>query len=186
MLRDADIRDGLCDYLEEKYGKVRFFEELVIGKSRADLVLVTEQGLIGVEIKSDADTYARLARQVHDYDRFFDRNFVAVGSSHAMHVEEHVPEHWGIIVAEMVDGKPDFYMLREAGLSRKMRMTNQLELLWRREIAKLQEINGLYKYANKRRSFVKKYLMQSVPKEILKKQLLDILFNRDYSIFNQE
>ena len=68
----------------------------------------------------------------------------------------------------------------------EMRMTNQLELLWRREIAKLQEINGLYKYANKRRSFVKKYLMQSVPKEILKKQLLDILFNRDYSIFNQE
>ena len=70
ILHDADIRDELCDYLEEKYGKVRFFDELTIGKSRADIVLVTEMGLIGAEIKSDADTYDRLARQIKDYDRF--------------------------------------------------------------------------------------------------------------------
>ena len=186
MLKDADIRDGLCDYLEQYFGKVRFFEELVMGKSRADLVLVTEEGLVGVEIKSDADTYQRLERQVKDYDRFFDRNILAAGSSHAMHAEEHVPEHWGIVIVEEADGKPDFYELRKPGISKKMRMTNQLELLWRREIAKLQEINGLYKYANKRRSYVKKYLMQSVPKEVLKKQLLEILYDRDYSIFEKK
>ena len=51
MLKDSDIRDGLCLFLEEHYGKVRFFEELVIGKSRADIVMVTENGLIGVENK---------------------------------------------------------------------------------------------------------------------------------------
>ena len=37
-------------------------------------MLVLEEKLIGVEIKSDADTYARLARQVKDYNKFFDYN----------------------------------------------------------------------------------------------------------------
>ena len=76
VLHDADIRDDLCVYLEELHGKVRFFDELTMGKSRADIVMVTEEGLIGVEIKSDADTYDRLARQVKDYDRFFDKNML--------------------------------------------------------------------------------------------------------------
>ena len=107
MLYDADIRDGLCDFLEEQYGKVRFFDELVIGKSRADIVMVTPEELIGVEIKSDADSYGRLSRQVKDYDRFFDRNIVAVGTKHARHIREHVPEHWGVITVEEVDGRID-------------------------------------------------------------------------------
>lgn len=34
---------------------------------------------VGIEIKSDADTYARLDRQVKDYDRYFDRNIIVVG-----------------------------------------------------------------------------------------------------------
>ncbi len=62
MLYDADIRDGLCLFLEEKYGKVRFFEELRLGNSRADMVMATERDLIGLEIKSDADSYVRLPR----------------------------------------------------------------------------------------------------------------------------
>ena len=67
MLHDADIRDSLCLFLEEKYGKVRFFDELRIGNSRADMVMVTEHDLIGIEIKSDADSYARLPTQIQDY-----------------------------------------------------------------------------------------------------------------------
>ncbi len=89
-LHDSDIRDDLSDYLEEKYGKVRFFDELVIGKSRADIVMVTREAIVGVEIKSDADTYARLSRQVKDYDVYFDQNILVVGSTHAMHAKEHM------------------------------------------------------------------------------------------------
>lgn len=186
VLRDADIRDGLCEYLEERFGKVRFFEELVIGKSRADIVLVTDIGLIGVEIKSDADTYVRLERQVKDYDRFFDYNFVVVGSSHAAHINEHVPEHWGVISVEAVSTGLDFYELREPSPSKKMRLTNQMSLLWRVELAKIQADNGLYKYPGKSKMYVKKYLMASLEKEELKKQMLAVLFDRDYSIFDEE
>ncbi|MCR5467441.1 MAG: sce7726 family protein [Lachnospiraceae bacterium] len=185
-LRDADIRDGLCIYLEEKIGKVRFFEELVIGKSRADIVMVTDDEMIGVEIKSDRDTYDRLTRQVKDYDRFFDRNYVVVGSTHAAHIKEHVPEHWGIITVEDVDGKLDCYEMRAPEISKKMRLTNQLSLLWRSELAVIQKENKLYKYPGKSKMYVKKYLMASVEKELLKKQMLEVLFERDYSIYEKE
>lgn len=69
MLKDKDIREPLFDFLEEQYGKVRIIEEKAMGKSRADVVMVLEEELVGIEIKSDADTYARLSRQVKDYDR---------------------------------------------------------------------------------------------------------------------
>ena len=39
-LKDADIREPLFDYLEEYYGKVRFLEEKVTGRARADIVMV--------------------------------------------------------------------------------------------------------------------------------------------------
>ncbi len=184
ILHDADIRDELCDFFEEMYGKVRFFDELTMGKSRADIVMVTEQGLIGAEIKSDADTYDRLARQVKDYDRFFDYNFVVVGTSHAHHIREHVPEHWGVITVEATDKKAlDFYVLREPKISPKIRLTNQLALLWRSELAVIQKQNSLYKYPGKSKMYVKKYLLESVDKDLLKKQMLEVLFERDYSVF---
>ncbi len=186
MLHDADIRDDLCDYFEQRYGKVRFFEELTMGKSRADIVLVTEDGLIGAEIKSDADTYERLSRQVKDYDRFFDMNFVVVGSSHGAHISEHVPEHWGIITVEEDGSGLDFYELRQPCKSPKVKLNNQLGLLWKRELAILQEQNGLCKYSDKSRMFRKKYLQEKVDKDLLKEQMLEVLFERDYSIFEEE
>ena len=115
MLYDKDIREPLFDFLEDRYGKIRIIEEKRMGRSRADVVMVMAEALMGIEIKSDADTYARLKRQVKDYNRFFDSNIVAVGSTHAAHIEEHVPAWWGIITVEEIDHKVDFYMLREPG-----------------------------------------------------------------------
>ena len=54
MLKDKDIREPLFTYLEERYGKVRIFEEKNIGmNSRADVFLVLEDRLVGIEIKSE-------------------------------------------------------------------------------------------------------------------------------------
>ena len=103
MLYDKDIREPLFFFLEERYGKIRILEEKKMGRSRADVIMVTEHGIYGIEIKSDADTYTRLASQAKDYDACFDYNYVVVGSSHAAHIKEHVPEHWGIITVEEVE-----------------------------------------------------------------------------------
>lgn len=113
MLRDKDIREPLFDFLDESYGKIRIIEEKTMGRSRADVVMVTPDSLFGIEIKSDADTYARLSGQVKDYDKYYDYNFVVVGTSHAMHIREHVPEYWGVITVELVDDVFDFYILRQ-------------------------------------------------------------------------
>ena len=79
------------------------------------MVMVTEDALFGIEIKSDADTYTRLSRQVKDYNKFFDYNYVVVGTSHAHHIEEHVPDTWGIITVDRDENDEsalDFYILR--------------------------------------------------------------------------
>ena len=95
MLYDKDIREPLAFYLEEIYGKNRILEEQVMGQSRADMVMVVYDALYGIEIKSDADSYARLDRQVKDYNLYYDYDLVVVGTRHAAHIKEHVPDHYG-------------------------------------------------------------------------------------------
>lgn len=156
MLLDKDIREPLFEYLEEQHDKVRILEEKTMGRSRADVVMVLEEEVVGVEIKSDADTYARLSRQVKDYDRFFDRNLVVVGTSHAHHVAEHIPDYWGIITVEEQGENCDFYMLREALENPKKKMIHKIRLLWRPELAHIQEINGMRRISRKARILCKR------------------------------
>lgn len=132
MLYDKDIRDPLFDFLEETYGKIRIIEEKQMGRSRADVVMVLPDAVCGIEIKSDADTYTRLKRQVRDYNQYFDCNYIVVGTSHAMHVEEHVPDWWGIITVEIENGRVDFYILRQARENPKRNRKKKLSMLWRR------------------------------------------------------
>ena len=154
MLYDKDIREYLFDFLDDTFGKNRIIEEKQMGKSRADVVMITPEAIYGIEIKSDADTYARLSRQVKDYNLFYDYNIVAVGTKHAMHIEEHVPEWWGIITVEMEEERPDFYMLRKPKVNPKMKWKRKLSLLWRPELAVLQQWNRLPKYKQKSKDFV--------------------------------
>lgn len=181
MLYDKDIREPLFDFLEESFGRVRILEEKNMGKSRADIVMITENAFFGVEIKSDADTYARLKRQVKDYDTFFDYNIVAVGSSHAHHITEHVPEWWGIITIDEIDGKPDFYMYREAEHAPEVDIKQQLTFMWRPELADIQELNDMPKYKDKSKQFVIDKVYDKIPHDLLKNQMCAMLFERDYN-----
>ena len=185
MLLDKDIREPLFEYLEEQHDKVRILEEKTMGRSRADVVMVLEEEVVGVEIKSDADTYARLSRQVKDYDRFFDRNLVVVGTSHAYHVAEHIPDYWGIITVEEQGENCDFYMLREALENPKKKMIHKIRLLWRPELAHIQEINGMPAYKQKSKDFVQKKILEKIPEEVLQKQISDELFERDYTTIQE-
>ena len=186
ILYDKDIREPLFEYLEDVFGNIRILEELTLGSSRADILMVTEEALTGVEIKSDADSYARLSGQVKDYDRFCDRCIIAVGSSHAEHVAEHVPPYWGIITVETADGEPDFYMLREPSANPSGVLDRQIGLLWRIEMKHIQEKNMLPKYKEKSKRFVAGKLLEKVPHDILKKQVLAELFDRDYTAVGAE
>lgn len=181
MLYDKDIREPLFDFLEEKYGKIRIIEEKQMGRSRADVVMVMPEAVCGIEIKSDADTYARLERQVKDYDRYFDYNYIVAGTSHAIHVEEHVPDWWGIITVELENGRVDFYVLREAKENPKVDWKKKLSILWRPELSHIQELNQMPKYRQKSKDFVIDKILLKVPQEDLCRQVSEELFERDYN-----
>lgn len=185
MLKDKDIREGLFNFLEDEYGKIRIFEEKTMGRSRADVVMITTQHIVGIEIKSDADTYARLQRQVKDYNRFYDMNYVVVGTSHAAHIEEHVPDFWGIITVEEVDNKADFYILRRPKANPKLDMALKLSMMWRPELAHIQEINQMPRYKERSKAFVIGKILESIPLEVLNVQLCNELFERDYDTIGE-
>lgn len=189
MLYDKDIREPLFEFLEEQYGEMRILEEKQMGRSRADVVMVLPEAVVGIEIKSDADTYARLSRQIKDYNQFFDYNYVVVGSSHGCHIEEHVPLWWGIITVEIVrepDGdKIDFYMLRKARKNPAKSQKRMLSLLWRPELAHIQEINGMARYREKSKAFVIDKILEKIPENALARQISEELFQRDYTEIDQ-
>ncbi len=181
MLYDKDIREPLFFYLEERYGRIRILEEKRIAGSRSDIVMITEGEIIGIEIKSDADTYTRLPEQVVNYDRFFDRNILVAGSSHAMAVADHVPEHWGIITVEEVDEHIDFYMLRTPKSNPNMDESKKITMLWRPELANIQEKMGLPKYKNYSKRKIQDLLLSKVPRDMLWNYMCEELFQRDYN-----
>lgn len=206
MLLDKDIREPLFDFLEERYGKVRILEEKTVGNSRADVVMVIPDKVVGIEIKSDADTYTRLESQVADYDLYFDQNIVVVGSTHAGHVAEHVPDYWGIISVEEydtgiksdTDGKPfaegledgvsdklthkiDFYVVREMQPNPRADLLRTIRILWRPELAHIQETYSLPMYKGKSKDFVRTLIVDRLPAEIVHHEISEILFERDYA-----
>lgn len=180
-LHDSDIREPLFDYLEEKLGKIRILEEKQIGRARADVVMVTERYLYGIEIKSDADTYSRLKKQVRYYDQYYDRNIVVIGSTHALHIKEHVPDWWGIISAELIDGRMDFYVIREPQDNPKVKYDKKITILWRPELNRLLGKNNLPAYKQKSKAFVQSKLLEKVPGELFWPQAMEELFERDYN-----
>lgn len=185
MLYDKDIREPLFDFLEERYGKTRILEEKQMGRSRADLVMVRPKTVTGIEIKSDADSYARLKGQVRDYDQYYDSNMIVVGATHAFHVEEHVPEWWGIFVVEPEGTGLDFYVLREAGANPLLDWRKKLSLLWRPELSHIQELNHMPAYKEKSKKFVIDKICSAVPKERLAMQVSEELFERDYTTIEE-
>lgn len=186
MLYDKDIRIPLFEFLEMRLGKCRIFEEKIMGKSRSDVLVITEKHFIGLEIKSDADKYTRLDSQIKEYDKYCDYNYVVVGGTHGRHIEEHVPSYWGIITVEEVDSKIDFYILREPTKNDNVILERKLSILWRPELAHIQQINGMHKYANNSKIFVIQKILDFVDKEVLEQQINEELFERDYTLISDK
>ena len=178
------LRDALCEFLEEYYGKIRFLEEKTIGKVRADMIAVLPDGLLGIEIKSHSDTYTRLADQVKGYDKFCDLCYLCVGSTH-IHAEEHIPKEWGIILMTVRDGVT-FEIVREPQKRKRDALKNQFSLLWRDELSAICVSEKMPKYTSKSKKAVCEILLSRVPAEKLKIHLCDALFERDYTKYKEE
>ena len=91
-MNDKEIRKILISWLQAGNSEIRIYQEKSIGASICDLMAVTDC-LTGYEIKSDLDNYQRLDRQIKNYDKIFDKNYVVVGQQHHTTVEERVNYH---------------------------------------------------------------------------------------------
>lgn len=185
ILYDADIREPLFDYLEERFGKTRMFEEKTMGRSRADILMLTQEQLIGLEIKSDADTYQRLKRQIRDYDKYCDINYVVIGKTHERHIVEHIPEYWGILAVSAAGSVISIEEQRPAAANPKLKQELQITILWRPELQHLLELNHLPKYKQKSKKFVQQKLLEKMSWEILKPQMCEELFQRDDTLWEE-
>lgn len=185
-LYDKDIREPLFEFLEQEYGMIRILEEKMTGRARADVVMVLNDQLCGIEIKSDADTYARLQKQVRNYNQYYDRNYVVAGTSHALHIEEHVPAFWGIITVEMADGRADFYIKRRALPNPKRKLEKKITLLWRPELAVIQKKYHLPAYSRKSKQFVQQKILEKLEEQDIHTEISAALFERDYTLIEEE
>ena len=180
-LLDKDIREPLFIYMEIKLGKVRFFEEKDIGRARADIMMVTDNAVCGLEIKSDADSYARLKRQVKYYDKYFDYNYVVVGKSHLKHIEEHIPKYWGIISCFEDEEDIHFEEVREAQKNNKRDMNLKMSFLWRRELETIKREYLKYKYYDLSKAQLRAKLIEKIDEDKLDMLISRELFDRDYT-----
>ena len=84
-----------------------------------------------------------------------------------------------------VDGKPDFYFLRMPSRNPSMKPLRKIEILWRPELAHIQELNELPKYAQKSKAFVQEVIVERVDPSLLSIQISDELFERDYNTIGE-
>lgn len=190
-LNDSDMREILFETYENTGERLRIFEELVIGKSRADAILVKENEILGFEIKSDKDSLVRLTTQVKNYERFCDKCYIVTGVHYIDRIEEAVPKHWGIYdIAKDENGNLHIEMFREAERNPKERPTiklkNQMNLLWRSELIRIVKTYKLGGVTTRNKRQLRDLIIEKLGKEEAKNLTCDALIERDYSIYQRE
>ena len=181
-MNDYEIRETLCKCIEYiHHDKFRIIDELVIGQARADIVVVTDS-LAGYEIKGDGDSYSRLPGQVEEYDRYFQRNYLVVGVNHKATALQHVPPYWGILCVSESEKGVQMETIREAGQSPKYSQKKQLSLLWRKELVNILKANSLPKCTGKTKAYIRKHILERVPKDVLQRQICEEFFERDLTL----
>lgn len=117
-LRDHDIRLPLHTWLLSQHANdptTVVIHEFKIPRpsARADIAVVNG-ALEGFEIKSDADSLARLPRQISSFNRVFDRICIVTTTRHEHAVKVGVPKWWGIAIASDQDGIIEFRRVRKS------------------------------------------------------------------------
>lgn len=86
MSNEKLIRDKCIEFLKNMYQEhdVKICEEFGthMTRSRADVVAITHNDVISVEIKSDKDTFARIEKQLRDYSFYSTKVYVALDEKH--------------------------------------------------------------------------------------------------------
>jgi len=190
-LNDKTMREVLFDYYEMTNERLRFFEELCIGKSRADAILVRENKIVGFEIKSDKDNLLRLEAQMKDYTRFCDECYIVTGDKHLEEIPLVVPEFYGIIRIYLdEDEQARLEVVREAAKdpkeSKRRKIKHQMSLLWRTEITRIAKANKVKPISKKSKPKIAMMLADNMEYDELRRAICEELMERDYSLYEEK
>ncbi len=141
--RESDVKIAILDN-KRIFGDIGesalVFEKAIMrGKTIMDAMICTQKrGVIGVEIKTERDTTARLNRQLKDYERVCDYVYVVCHDTHVAKVEQIIKRykhaHVGIISYIKFQDTPTIGMYKEASKSPYKSAYHMLDVLWKQEL----------------------------------------------------
>jgi hypothetical protein len=103
------------------------------GATRIDLAILADQ-LEGFELKSDRDSFTRLAEQMHTYNRVFDRITLVTGPLFEDAARALMPRWWGLVVGRRVGPAGiTLGVVRRAQANPMQNAHSLAMLLWREE-----------------------------------------------------
>lgn len=97
-MKAAELTALASDYLAARYPGALIVTEFSIGnwgKALIDVAAITEKEIVGVEIKGDGDSSARIALQAAVYSKAATRMFMLPAPSLEAVCWKHIPDCWG-------------------------------------------------------------------------------------------
>lgn len=146
-MRELDVRTAVLAQLHKEYEsdcRTRILNELAVGGGVARIdVAVVNGRMLGIEIKSDADTLDRLPSQSAVYNAVFDFVTIVCGARHSSKVYGIVPEWWAIVEAQQTMHSVELKAVR-GGCENPCADSIQIaRLLWRNELLSVLARHGL-------------------------------------------
>jgi hypothetical protein len=118
--------------------------EICCGDARVDIAVINGK-LHGFEIKSEADTLARLQGQILAYNQVFDTMTIICGENHLSSIIKLIPEWWGIYSASVSFGKVELTKHRCTEINNSVSGLALAQLLWKSEMVVLLADAGIKK-----------------------------------------
>ncbi|MGB8191383.1 MAG: sce7726 family protein [Chitinophagaceae bacterium] len=114
--------------------------EIKVCRSRADFLAINGDSK-SFEIKSELDNLTKLAKQVSDYEKVFDYNYIVVDQVHYKRALTIIPDHYGIYILENMH----LIELRKGERNVLHDISRQLDLFTKKEFESFFRIPGTTK-----------------------------------------
>ncbi|WP_166110507.1 sce7726 family protein [Pseudoalteromonas sp. Z9A5] len=180
QLNDPVIRCKLKSYLESLPVKPRaVIDELHVhrGNAIADVVAVYKEPHC-FEIKGETDNIYRLKSQGKFYDLVFKKITLVTTENHLKNALASTPNHWGIIVAFLDQGKVKFRHLRKTKSNPHFSKKYALLTLWKQEMLNVGSLNKIELPKKINKSELVLELANHLTKEKVNTEIANSLFSR--------
>lgn len=140
------MRCALIAWGRLRWPGARVLEELEVGSCRVDLAFVQSDHVAAIEIKSSADTLARLDRQINNFTRSIPEVWVGVAPKWLEHLQELPWQVGRLIVKDGVVSEVMKYPrceLRYPAIVDRVMTVPMLHLCHRAELLAIASDNGL-------------------------------------------